>query len=631
MRSTVVTASRSPQIGGGLTYDAGPHKLTEGDLVQVTLRKKIVEGVIVALDEKAKAEGEKFAIKPIMQRLGNVLPPAQAKLAQWMADEYFCSLRAVLSILLPAPPWKSLLKAGDPGEKGKRAVIRSARPDKSVTSLFTDHRPTVCWMPLRERQDFFLSLAAEALARGRQAIVLYPEVMLAEEAARRFREKFGDSAVALSHSRLSPKERKILWRRVQSGSVRVVVGTRTALFAPCRELGLVIIDDEQEWTYKSEETPRYLARPVAEKLCNFASAKLVLGTAVPSVDVFAKTLSAEYAVVRSPTKARGETRIIDLGDTKFGDFYPFSPLLMRAIAERLQRGEQSLLLFNRRGAGTALICEDCRRRVVSKDGNVPLTVHEDPRGTPFLIDHATGAHAGVPAVCPSCKSPRLKIIGAGTQTVEDILKTMFPAARILRSDSDVASPEETEKMLRMIREKKADILLGTRSILKSMELPTVTLAAVLLSDTGLSIPDFRAGERVFQTLAQLLHLHADRPGSTVIIQTYRPDAPEIALAAKGDDERYLQEEASLRTIMGYPPAVRMVRLLLRGADAKQRADMIAADIKKALPKGAAVSVGTAFNDQRLWHILLRAPDPHAILRQIDLRSAVVDVDPLETA
>ena len=289
MHLSVVTASRSPQIGDGLTYDDGGKPVAEGDLVRVLLRRKVVEGIVVA--KEAKISQEQFTIKPVEETLGSLLPPAQAVLARWMADEYVCSLRSILTVMLPPPPWSKLLldRVVDVTKvPSRRPQIHDGEAERA-TRIMAEPRPTVCWMGLEERTALYVALIVEALSRGRQVVVVFPEVMLAKEAARQFAEHFGDAAVTLLHSRQTPKQRRDAWKAIRSGERRIVVGTRTALFVPCAQLGLLILDDEQERTYKSEETPRYLARPVAERLCVLASAKLVLGTSVPSVDLYAKT------------------------------------------------------------------------------------------------------------------------------------------------------------------------------------------------------------------------------------------------------------------------------------------------------------------------------------------------------
>ncbi len=304
----------------------------------------------------------------------------------------------------------------------------------------------------------------------------------------------------------------------------LVIGSRSALFTPLQDLGLVILDEEHEWTYKNEQTPRYHARETAETLCRYAAAKLVLGSATPSLETWARAKEGRYHLVRLPERYLKQqfpaVRIVDLAQAQCGSLYPLSPSLLAAIEERLQKQEQSILFLNHRGIASALLCLDCRRRVVSPDSRLPFTVHRAPGNALKLVDHTTGLTLAVPTACPACGSVRLHCIGAGTQKVETLLKQRFPEARLLRADSDTLQhPEQMRSLLAAMRERRADILLGTQSVVKGLDLPQVTLAAVLLADIGLSLPHFRAGERIFQLLSQLTGRSGrSRPGE-VIIQT----------------------------------------------------------------------------------------------------------------
>lgn len=489
------------------------------------------------------------------------------------------------------------------------------------------------------KTEIYAQLIADTLKAGRQAIVLVPEILLTEHSVIRYTSLLDREAIAVLHSRLTESKRREIWRKVRAGEIALVLGSRSALFAPLSNLGLIIMDEEHEWTFKNEQTPRYHARETAEELCRESSAKLVLGTATPSLEAWMRAKEGRYHLERLSERykeqAMPDVKVVDLATVKFGQLYPFSPDLLEAIADRLNKGEQSVLFLNRRGIATSLLCLDCRRRVVSPESLLPFTLHTSHGGKPYLLDHTSGLTVDVPAVCPSCNSTRLHPVGAGTQKVELILQKQFPKARLIRADADTLnSPEEMRELLRKMRDREADILLGTQSVVKGLDLPEVTLAAVILADVGLSLPHFRAGERVFQLLTQLTGRSGRAKQGQVIIQTFRPTAPEIAAAASHGTEQFLDTELRLRAHAGYPPIKEMSRVLYRENDPAGRARHACAQLQRriddlALPITAKCAP-TFFGGGREWQILLRGERIAQLLDDVPLPDAIVDVDPLET-
>ena len=481
------------------------------------------------------------------------------------------------------------------------------------------------------KTEVYAELIANAIDAGKSAILLVPEILLTEHCIHRFQELLSPERVCTIHSRLTGSARKAAWRSIRAGNIDLVIGSRSALFSPLKNLGLIVIDEEHEWTYKNEQTPRYHARETAEALCGFAGAKLLLGSATPSLESWKRAKDNHYHLTRLPERYLGKelptVSVVDLAEVTFGDLYPFSPSLLTAIENRLNKGEQSILFLNRRGVATALLCLECRRRIVSPDSQLPFTVHKGIGGRPRLVDHTTNLTIDAPEECPHCGSKSLHEVGAGTVRVEDILEKRYPQARILRADKDTLQhPEHMRLLLKKMRENQADILLGTQSVVKGLDLPNVTLAAVLLADVGLSLPHFRAGERIFQLLTQLTGRSGRAKPGEVIIQTFRPEAPEVLLAASHKTEEYIESELKLRAHTGYPPVSKMVRLILRGDNAGTRAQKLAASIQGQLHISAAP---TLFGGGRIWHVLLRGKDPKAILKDLDLTDVVVDIDPIE--
>ena len=489
------------------------------------------------------------------------------------------------------------------------------------------------------KTEVYATLIADQAKRGKQSILLVPEILLTEHTIHRFARMFERSSIAVLHSRLTPAARRNEWQRIHHHDVALVIGSRSALFAPCRNLGLVIIDEEHEWTYKNEQSPRYNTRDAAETLCRFSDAKLVLGSATPSLEAWQRAKTGTYALVPIPERFQNRplpsVTVVDLGAVKFGSLYPFSPTLLQAMEVRLQKKEQSVLFLNRRGMASGMLCLECRRRLVSPLTQLPFTVHKARDGKPYLLDHISGASASIPARCPQCGSTQLFPVGAGTQRLEELLRTVFPKARVLRADSDsLKHPEQMRDLLRSMRENEADILLGTQSVVKGLDLPGVTLAAVLVADIGMSLPHFRAGERVFQLLTQLTGRSGRTVPGDVIIQTFRPDALEVVAASKHRTEEYLDAELQLRTTLRYPPSTELIRFLVSGDNAESRAKTFHRAVQSAITEqmDARASVApTLFGAGKEWHILLKGNGIHSLLSQLPSENITVDVDPVDVA
>jgi primosomal protein N' (replication factor Y) len=699
MLLTVLTAAKSPGISGGLSYESDID-IADGCIVSVPLRKALVEGIVLG---SSKPAGD-FDLKKIQHQLCNqpLLTQAHIRTVQWMAQHYCCSLRQVIRVFLPSPPWEALLpKAithykinqiqGVRGSKQQEildylSTKQSASWDDIRTELgvsraslnpliqngiISEHRTsefpeindetpaTINRPDLTPQQEtayetikksekpsllfgvtgsgkteVYADLIADAAESGTQSILLVPEILLTEANSNRFIRLLGADSVAILHSRLTPAQRRSEWKRIRFGNVKLVIGSRSALFAPVTNLGLVIIDEEHEWTYKNEQTPRYHVRETAQVLCKEFGAKLLLGTATPSIEAWYRATSTkEYTLARLDDRYGDAlmplVKVIDLAHVEFGDAYPFSNTLFDAIGDRLQKGEQSILFLNRRGIATSMMCMDCRRRIVSPDSNLPFTVHRRGESV-YLQDHTTGAIAQVPEICPGCDSANLKPIGAGTQRVEDIVTKRFPHARILRADADTLKrPEQMRELLSKMLSNQADILLGTQSVVKGLDLPNVTLAAVLIADVGMSLPHFRASERTFQLLTQLTGRSGRKKPGEVIIQTFRPDAIEVKMAALHLTEAFIDLELKIRESADYPPVSDMVRLISRGPDAAEISKTVYESLLKH-PEGHSIGCSaTLFGGGKEWHILIRGKDPKSLLEHVDLSSVVVDVDPID--
>jgi len=410
------------------------------------------------------------------------------------------------------------------------------------------------------KTEVYLQAIARCLELGREAIVLVPEISLTPQMVDRFKGRFGDR-VAVLHSRLSQGERYDEWRKIHRGQVSVAVGARSAVFAPFTKIGLIIIDEEHESSYKQEESPKYHARDVAARRAEEHGAVLVLGSATPSLESYMAAREGGLRLIRLPVRVGGRpmpaVHLVDMRrELEEGNRSMFSRRLADAIRTRLERGEQTVLLMNRRGYATFVLCRSCGHAARCPHCDISLTFH---RSADVLRCHYCGHAERNPPVCPSCGSPHIRHFGTGTQRVEEELVNAFPGIRVIRMDMDTTSEKGAhEKWLNRFRDRKADVLLGTQMVAKGLDFPAVTLVGVLAADSILHLPDFRAVEKTFQLVSQV----AGRAGrhqlpGEVIVQTYNPDHYAMRAAAAHDYERFAEVELKLRRDRGYPPFARL--------------------------------------------------------------------------
>lgn len=406
------------------------------------------------------------------------------------------------------------------------------------------------------KTEVYLQAIHHCLTKGKEAIVLVPEIALTPQMVNRFKGRFG-SKVAVMHSALSKGERFDEWRKVQRKEVQVVVGARSAIFAPFEQIGLIIIDEEHETSYKQEEHPRYHARDVAIQRAKYHHCPVILGSATPALESYARAKKGVYQLLSMPERMNNakmpEVELIDMRDELHaGNRSMFSRQLKEAIEERLARKEQTVLFLNRRGYSTFVMCRDCGHVMTCPHCDIALTYH---RKNQKLKCHYCNYEENMPDTCPSCESDTIRYFGTGTQKVEEALQEMIPEANIIRMDVDTTRRKGShERLLRQFGNQQADILLGTQMIAKGLDFPNVTLVGVLAADSLLNLPDFRASEKTFQLLTQVSG-RAGRhqlPGE-VIIQTYTPDHYSVELASTYDYEAFFEKEMLIRKTYQYPP------------------------------------------------------------------------------
>jgi primosomal protein N' (replication factor Y) len=419
------------------------------------------------------------------------------------------------------------------------------------------------------KTEVYLNAIDAALACGRSALLLVPEIALTPAVAGQFYARFGDR-VAILHSAFSDSERADQWRRIRAGGASVVVGTRSGVFAPVRDLGLIVVDEEHDASYKQEENPRYNGRDVAVVRAQAAGACVVLGSATPSLESRFNASSGKYTLLELPDRIAErpmpKVTLIDMRqeflETRRHDI--FSRALVEAIRERLGNNEQAMVLLNRRGFSSFVACRSCGARVECINCSVTLTWHRRDRR---LLCHYCGYAEKVPTVCPKCQSEHIHFMGAGSERVEAELHGEFPEARIARLDRDtVTGKRQFEDILNNFRERNFDILVGTQMIAKGHDIPNVTLVGVVSADVGLGMPDFRAAERTFQLLTLVAGRagRGDLPG-VVYMQTINPDHYAVQLAARQDYDVFFDKELQFRRFMKYPPFSAMANVLVRAA------------------------------------------------------------------
>lgn len=406
------------------------------------------------------------------------------------------------------------------------------------------------------KTEIYLQSIQKVLERGKEAIVLVPEISLTPQMVKRFKGRFGD-AVAVLHSGLSSGEKYDEWRRIERKEVKVVVGARSAIFAPFEHLGIIIIDEEHETSYKQEDNPRYHARDVAIERSLYHQCPVILGSATPTLETFARAQKGVYELLTLPKRMNNQSlpsvQIVDMREElRDGNRSMFSRTLIEGLKERLEKKQQIVLFLNKRGHSSFVMCRDCGYVVNCPNCDISLTYH---RFNQQMKCHYCGYEAPVPQRCPECNSEHIRYFGTGTQKVEEELGKVLPEARVIRMDVDTTSRKGShERLLTEFEEGKADILLGTQMIAKGLDFPNITLVGVLSADTMLHLPDFRSSEKTFQLLTQVSGRAGrhELPGE-VIIQTYTPEHYSIELASEQNFDRFFEREMMVRKSHQYPP------------------------------------------------------------------------------
>jgi len=554
--------------------------VTLAETTTATVRKLEDRGLVSITNEIS--ERDPYGREQILPTEPLVLNPRQSA----ALEKIKAAMTAGRPIVPPATPGAST----DPN-----APAASSAQHPPASSTFLLHGVTGSG-----KTEIYLQAIAHALEQGKGAIVLVPEISLTPQTVERFKARFSSgelqTLVAVLHSHLSTGERHDEWHKIRQGRARIVIGARSAVFAPVEPLGLIIVDEEHEHTYKQEETPRYHARDVAIMRGQMERAVVVLGSATPSLESYYNCQRGKYTLLELPERVDDRkmplVRVVDMRQAarKEKGMLVFSPQLKESINQRLEKGEQTILFLNRRGYSSSLQCEKCGFVCECPNCSLSLTYH---RPENLLRCHLCGYNERVPKVCPNekCGNPAIRYSGLGTQKVEDVLGKLFPKARVRRMDADVMKrKEDYRKVLGDFRTGKIDILIGTQMIAKGLHFPNVTLVGIIYADLALNLPDFRAGERTFQLLTQV----AGRAGrgdveGEVFVQAFAPFHPAIQYARRHDFVGFYEQELEFREQLRYPPAARVALLTLKGRN-EEKVKLAAIHVQQKL--SALVAPGT---------------------------------------
>ena len=559
----VVIDNKSEYMDSFFTYLA-PDYINVGDKVTIPLarKQKGAEGYVVSIDTVPGIEADK--VKEIISiDKDRSLTPEIIDTAIWMKSRYGVKyIDAIRMFDVTGKRVPKQIKAYDEtkledeptlSEEQKYAALDICNSiDNQLGKSFLIHGVTNSG-----KTEVYIRAVKSAIARGKSAIVLVPEIALSSQIAERFSKRFGKEQVAIMHSKLKTSERLAEWMRIKSGEAKIVVGARTAVFAPTSDIGVIIIDEEHESTYKSDHNPKFETVDVAFRRSKYHNATLVLGSATPSIVSYNRAMDGIYQLIEMKNRIGNsimpEVQIVDMRDElRSGNSSIISRKLLASIAQTVKDGDQVILFLNRRGFSTQVLCPECGYIMMCPDCDITLTYHKKENAA---ICHYCGRKFKIPKVCPECGNNNLSFIGTGTERLEETIEELVPNAKVERFDLDTAkNSSEIKKTLRHFNSGKTNILVGTQILAKGLDFKNVGLVGIILADSSLNIPDYRSPERTFQLITQVSG-RAGREGgkSKVILQTYQPEDDTIKKAANRDYYGFYEQELAHRKNMNYPP------------------------------------------------------------------------------
>ncbi|MFT7184633.1 MAG: primosomal protein N' (replication factor Y) [Oceanicoccus sp.] len=630
-----------------LTYEVPQGtKIEEGTGVMIPFQKTEKAGLVL----RTHNERPEFETRMITGTLDSyrLLVDWQLKLSDWIAEHYFCSKYDSTRLMLPKNIWRKPTSRVTKfktfkGEKSKERHELTEKQAEIVKEIIEKKHPVslVHGVTGAGKTEIYRHLIEKAIERGEQASLLVPEISLTPQLLAYFQGHFEN--IAVLHSRVSDGQRAAAWREIREGNIQLVIGSRSSLFSPFKNLGVIIMDEEHEWSYKQDSSPRYHAREVAQKMVELTGAQLILGSATPTIETMYKAQSGEFAYFHMNERISGtelpKVHIVDMcHELRAKNYSVLSYQLEEKVRAALAAKEQIILFLNRRGSASATICRDCGDAIECNNCDVKLTYHARKFKHKTLVCHHCGVIQMLPETCPSCKSTKIKHIGVGTEKVEEELKALFPNANIARADRDTMSKKDSYQDLHeRLHSKEIDILIGTQMIGKGFDIAGVSLVGVILADLGLHIPDFRSNERNFQLLTQVAGRSGRREKQgEVVIQTYSTGHPSILFSQNHDYLGFYEQEISSREMLKYPPFGKIIKLLF--SDPSKEVCQAAANklIAKLESEDHQVYAAPALipriHNKYHWNILIQGPDPRTLIKNLDAKALDgwrIDVDPVQ--
>ncbi|MBD3426347.1 MAG: primosomal protein N' [Candidatus Omnitrophica bacterium] len=630
-----------------------------GKRVHIPFRNSKRIGYIVKLEDRPMVSKPRPLIDIIDEE--PLFTPEMIRLAGWIKDNYFCSWGEALEAMIPGALKRGKTSMTTRAEEEPRDVIptephvlnrQQQEVLESINRCLDEGRHEVFLLhgiTGSGKTEIYLQAMENVLSRGRDGVILVPEISLTPQTVDRFMSRF-DDRVAVFHSRMLQSVRFREWRRIKSGQAKMVVGPRSAVFSPFSDPGIFIVDEEHEPSYKQEDSPRYHAREVAIERARMAGVPVILGSATPSMESYHNAVSGKYRLVeltrRIHEKELPWVKIVDMRmdfDTRVGKTV-VSRVLAESLRQDISKGNQALIFLNRRGFSTFVICRKCGHLMKCPKCDSPMVFHRDKKE---LICHYCNVRMEPPKICPACNSDYLMYKGTGTEKVEQEIKKILPEARLARMDSDTMSKRGAhDRVLNAFKKHELDVIVGTQMIAKGLDFPKVTLVGVISADANLNLPDFRSGERTFNLITQVAG-RAGRGdlGGEVIVQTYSPEHYAVSMAAKHDYNGFYYREVRSRRELGFPPYVHLIKITVRSRK-EENAEKVAERLARTLMKkikgldmlGPAPSPMTKLRGYYRWNVLIKTEDRQTMVKQ--LRSALkgfrkgsgvymaVDVDPM---
>lgn len=560
------------------------HNVKIGKRVLTPFGHRKYTGYVINIIDKSEVKN----VKEILSVIDDtpVYSEKLIKLAEWISKYYICSLGEALASIIPPrilppkrkPQDKQIKSTLHMSEKPVLTQKQNEAVDSIKKSIADQKYVTFLLYGVTSsgKTEVYLASIEEAIRNNKSVIYLLPEISLTPQFINIVKSRFGN-CVGLWHSRLTYREKYLTWEKVRSGEIKIMLGARSCVFAPFSNLGLIIMDEEHEPSYKQDQKPLYHTREVAVKRAQLENAVVILGSATPSIESFYKTSISEYKLLQLPERVDSHSfphvNIVDARRLR-NNSKIVSEKLTNSIRKILARREQAIIFLNRRGFSPSIMCRRCGKVWDCPNCSISLVFHNAPEA---LKCHYCGYHVAWPRICPTCKSNDISIFGVGTQKVEKELKYLFPQARIVRLDKDTAAKKGThEQVYSDFKNEDVDILIGTQMIAKGFDFPRVTLVGVVNADTALYLPDFRSSERTFQLMTQVAGRSGRSSlGGEVIIQTRHPDHYTLLASQQHDYMKFYEQEIEFRRLTKYPPFKRLLNFVIRGFNEKKVEELIA--------------------------------------------------------